>query len=228
MNQGGSPRFAPLSAAILFIAGARLGAQDVRFLSPAPGDRVSSGSLVEVVWTAEERFGGGAGTFDEIELLLFVDDGRAVPVRVSLGMTAGTNRFSWRVPAFRARHAHLAIRAGWGGDLSSEQIAGVSGDFAIALSESAYLETLFRVEGEWRTAQALAGSERPLLPAAAVGSMPQIRSPRPVVSALASHERSLSPPERTADQPEDGAARTPPSSSPVSPPRLPAPIPLRS
>jgi hypothetical protein len=221
-------RSASLCAAFLFVVAVPLHAGQVRFLSPSAGDRISPGSVVEVAWRGAEHFGASAPSFDEIELLLFIDDGRVAPIRISLRMAAGTDRFSWRVPAFRARHAHLAIRAGWDGDLGGEQIAGVSGDFSVAPSESASIEALFRVEGEWRTAQALSGSERPLLPAATVGSMPQIRSLRPLVFALGSHERGLSGPERISDPADEGAEQTPRPRSPDSPPRLPAPIPLRS
>jgi len=71
-----------------------------------PGPEIAAGQVVELSWSDVP-----AG-FDELEILLSLDDGHSFPVRVSPELDASERCYRWRVPNLPAAHARLRMRLG--------------------------------------------------------------------------------------------------------------------
>jgi hypothetical protein len=81
-------------------------ARPVVFTSPRQGQVLQGGEVVEVSWT-----GVPAGA-DEVELLLSLDGGRRVAVRLTEELSSGDRSYLWRVPNLSGRRAALVLRMG--------------------------------------------------------------------------------------------------------------------
>ena len=81
-------------------------ARPVVFTVPRLGQTLQGGSVVEVSWT------GVPASADEVELLLSLDGGRRVAVRLTEQLSSGDRSYLWRVPNLSARRAALILRMG--------------------------------------------------------------------------------------------------------------------
>ena len=81
-------------------------ARPVDFTSPRQGQILQGGAVVEVSWT------GVPASADEVELLLSLDGGRRVAVRLTEELSSGDRSYLWRVPNLSARQAALVLRMG--------------------------------------------------------------------------------------------------------------------
>jgi hypothetical protein len=218
----------PLHGFLPIVFGALLAAALVRgetggFRSPAAGQRLLPGTVVEVDWSC----GPATGEADEMELVLSLDGGRTFPVRVSGKLEPSATRIGWRVPSLATLKARLALRAGEREE-GSERIRIVSSEFEIRPDPSSPEEDLLRVAGEWRTRTSL------LLPES---ELPTSRTLEPKPTVFAGTDPNLAGVSPRTDQLEaprpkgleapvsDGAAAREVGASPI-PVRL-APLPLR-
>ena len=164
-SQGRASGFAaaPLIAlATLILASpAAATATDVpaRISSPPPGARLVPGAAVAVEWAMAD----GAGSFDEMELLLSLDGGATYRLRVTREIPPGAQSLLWRVPQLPTGGARLALRVGSRG--RGERVAAESADFSIDGEPREPAEELFRDGREWRPRDALERyAPRPTLP----------------------------------------------------------------
>jgi hypothetical protein len=100
---------AALAGFCLFTAAATAAAAGARpfvFTAPGSGQALQGGSVVEVSWTGVPA---GAG---EVELLLSLDGGDRVAVRLTEELSSGDRSYLWRVPDLSARRAALILRMG--------------------------------------------------------------------------------------------------------------------
>jgi len=81
-------------------------ARPVVFTSPGQGQVLRGGDVVEVSWS---EVPAGA---DEVELLLSLDGGRRVAVRLTEELSSGDRSYLWRVPNLSGRRAALVLRMG--------------------------------------------------------------------------------------------------------------------
>jgi hypothetical protein len=122
------------------------------FLRPVAGDRLESGTVVELLWNLD----GVSPDAQESELVLSLDGGRTFPVRLTADFEPATRKILWRVPALPTDQARLALRAGNDEEPAQETLLLVSPAFVISgSSPDATLEELFAVGSEWRTREAL-------------------------------------------------------------------------
>ena len=84
-------------------------ARPVVFTSPRQGQVLRGGDVIEVSWT------GVPASADEVELLLSLDGGRRVAVRLTEELSSGDRSYLWRVPNLSGRQAALVLRMGIGG-----------------------------------------------------------------------------------------------------------------
>lgn len=135
------------------------------FLSPARGEVLAPGSIVEVRWSSacnlerdepdrEEREGEtGERDADEAEILLSLDGGLTFPIRVSTELSPCASELRWRVPALPTAQARLALRTGEEGREETEEIQLVSEPFAILADAAGASEALVSRGFEWWTPQ---------------------------------------------------------------------------
>ena len=81
-------------------------ARPVVFTAPRQGQVLQGGAVVEVSWT------GVPASADEVELLLSLDGGRRVAVRLTEELSSGDRSYLWRVPNLSGRQAALVLRMG--------------------------------------------------------------------------------------------------------------------
>jgi len=72
----------------------------------APGRPLEAGTVVDVSWS------GVPENAEEVELLLSLDGGRRVAVRLTEQFSPGAHSYAWRVPNISARRASLVLRMG--------------------------------------------------------------------------------------------------------------------
>ena len=121
-----------------------------QFVSPAQGERLAPGAIVEVRWPSlcsapRER------EIDEMELVLSLDGGQSFPVRVTPDMRPCATRLLWKVPALPTAHARLGVRIGSDERSETETIEVLSGDFQILPEPDGRVEQLRRRAAEWST-----------------------------------------------------------------------------
>ena len=97
---------APIAVAGFCLFAATAVARPVVFTAPRPGQVLQGGGVVEVSWT------GVPASADEVELLLSLDGGRRVAVRLTEELSAGDRSYLWRVPNLSGRQAALVLRMG--------------------------------------------------------------------------------------------------------------------
>jgi hypothetical protein len=131
------------------------------FASPARGEILAPGALVEVRWNAECEAGDRDEDFErdrdaedgreenEAELVLSLDGGMTFPIRVSGELSPCASRFTWRVPALPTTQARLGLRTGENERDEEERIEVVSAAFTILLDPERRPETLYARGGEW-------------------------------------------------------------------------------
>ena len=93
----------------LFAVSAAAGAGPIVFTAPAPGQVLRSGEVVEVSWTGVDR------DADEVELLLSLDGGRQIALRLTEQLPSRSGSYLWRVPNLSSRQAAFVLRMGVGG-----------------------------------------------------------------------------------------------------------------
>jgi len=151
-----------LLAGLLLVPGL-LEADSGRVVSPAAGERLLSGDVVEVRW--EEPPAGA----EEGELLLSLDGGARVPLRLGPRLDPSARSTWWTVPAFPAGAASLTLRVG----VEGREVECVpSGSFEIVSRPGSTPASLLFRDDEWwvavETLPALPvprlGSSRNLLP----------------------------------------------------------------
>lgn len=144
------PFLAALVAGLLACASASRG-EIPAFRTPSAGVPLLSGTTVTVEWSPRADPADG---IVEMELLLSLDGGRSFDLRVTGEIEPDSTHILWRVPELPARHARLALRTG-NGSRDSERIRAVSEEFEIRRDPQAPPEPFFRLDGEWRTRDAL-------------------------------------------------------------------------
>ncbi len=122
---------------------------------------VLAGQVLTVTWAPP-----GEQEFDEMELVLSLDRGRTWPIRITGDLGPQATGASFRVPSLPAEEAIVGLRAGRDGERESEEILARSAPFPIRAPVPGGGEALHRVQGEWRTAAAMAGQtdDGPALP----------------------------------------------------------------
>lgn len=168
-------------------------AQSARFLEPRGGGWLEPSSIVRVSWT----LGGSAERdFDEMELVLSLDDGKTFPLRVTRELSPLEGFLLWRVPRLPSTHARLALRTGSGERKETETIRIVGGEFTILAGTGNSLEELQRVRGEWRTREAAGGAND--LPE------PNLSKPPEGVRAAPASDGDAEPPAAPESTPDRG------------------------
>jgi hypothetical protein len=179
---------------------------DRAFRSPARGEALAPGSVVEVRWDAacgaEDRDADGDREENEAELVLSLDGGVTFPLRVSTELSPCAARFAWRVPALATSRARLGLRTGEDDREEEERIEVVSDVFAILPDADGAPEPLYAHGAEWWTpeppsARRAEDAVRPTLGGSAV-----LRSER-----VAWTELGAPPPSASSARPAPRAAR---------------------
>lgn len=139
-----------LSALLLAVCAAPVSAQqsEPAMQSPAAGESLAPGSVVEVRWGSLCAAGMKA---DEAELVLSLDGGATFPVRVSHELSPCETRYLWRVPMLATGRARLGVRIGHEGFGETETIALVGGEFRILSDLDGRVQELYRRAAEWWT-----------------------------------------------------------------------------
>ena len=139
-----------LSALLLAVCAAPVSAQphEPAMQSPAAGESLAPGSVVEVRWRSLCAAGMKA---DEAELVLSLDGGATFPVRVSHELSPCETRYLWRVPVLATGRARLGVRIGHEGFGETEKIALVGGEFRIQSDLDGRVQELYRRIAEWWT-----------------------------------------------------------------------------
>ncbi len=200
-----------LAGFCLFTAAAVAG--PVVFTSPRPGQVLQGGAVVEVSWT------GVPASADEVELLLSLDGGRRVAVRLTEELSSGDRSYLWRVPNLSGRQAALVLRMGIDG---REIESAPSALFEIRPEpERPAVPVAWRAGELWLSADAGARDTDPL-PAAGLDS------PSGQWTPLRERSDSVSPPAGAAlsgARPSGRRVPTRTDSSGNAPRDLPAPVP---
>ncbi len=207
----GPIRFSLAAFAAGLIAGASTArAEGPAFLSPAGSARLLSGSTVTVEWSKGAMPGDEVG---EMELVLSLDGGRSFDVRVSGEIEPDVGRIDWRVPSLPARHARLALRTG-NGTRDSEAIRIVSAEFEILRDSDTAEEPFLRIDGEWRTRDALLVPQSRPSPPRALEAEPALFA-RDASQAVGAPPRTdpLEKPLPVSSGPHVCAGATPPSTA---------------
>ena len=148
LNTSSRWRSAALAAGLAVLAPvARAEATD-GFQSPARGESLAPGSIVEVTWTSLCSTAQGRD-IDEAEIVLSLDGGKTFPIRVTPELKPCTAKYLWKVPALPAAHARLALRAGADERDATESIEVLSADFRILPDPDGRVEQLRRRAAEW-------------------------------------------------------------------------------
>ncbi|MCG6964477.1 MAG: hypothetical protein LJE95_14565 [Acidobacteria bacterium] len=113
-----------------------------RILRPEAGTVLVAGEVIEVRWTAL------SAEVNECELLLSLDDGRELTVRLTPQLRGTTRELSWRVPNLPTSRARLRLRVGVAG---REIESAASPPFTIIGSSTSPLTPLRFAYGEWWT-----------------------------------------------------------------------------
>jgi hypothetical protein len=139
-----------LSALLFAVCAAPISAQvnGASMQSPAAGQSLAPGSVVEVRWGSLCAAGMKA---DEAELVLSVDGGATFPIRVSHELSPCETRYLWRVPVLATGRARLGVRTGHEGFGETERIALVGGEFRILSDLDGRVQQLYRRVAEWWT-----------------------------------------------------------------------------
>ena len=164
-----------------------------RVLEPVTGARLRPGEIARVSWTSGIP---AVREFDETELVLSLDGGRSFPLRVTAEVSPAEDSVRWRVPKLPSEHAVIALRAGVGEMRESETIRAVSSEFTILAGADDPLEQLSRVDGEWRTREAAAGSPNDLPDGSLAASPDELRAAPPSDGAAEPPGSALSEPAR--------------------------------
>ena len=137
--------------------------------APVRGGRpLEAGTAVEVSWR------GLPGNVEEVELLLSLDGGRRVAVRLTEQLSPAGRSWIWRVPNISARRASLVLRMGIEG---REIESAPSEPFEIVSDASRPGESVeLRDEELWLGEEGAAREARPL-PAARLDSRPERWAP---------------------------------------------------
>jgi hypothetical protein len=101
---------------------------------------VRAGQTIELRWPGLPR------DFDELEILLSIDDGRTFPIRVSPELEAREGRYVWHVPNLASGTARLRVRANLDG---AEREFEPSQAFTIVANIDAPAELDLVHEGDW-------------------------------------------------------------------------------
>jgi hypothetical protein len=188
------------------------------------GGRIQPEERVLVSWRLPPSASYG---WDEMELVLSLDDGATFPVRVTERLDPDASSVEWRVPSLPTRHARLALRSGNDEAMESEVVLLVSEPFEIDAPPANGLEQLFAVAGEWRTRDALEGA--PVRAPDALDST--AKDPEILPTDPGSHESETSPAGADVRAGSETASNAEPKSRPTPPrlpaPCLPSPLPLR-
>ena len=139
-----------LSAILFAVCAAPILAQQngPAILSPAAGESLAPGSVVEVRWGSLCAAGMKA---DEAELVLSLDGGATFPIRVSHEISPCATSYLWRVPVLATGRARLGVRVGHEGFGDTERIALVGGEFRILSDLDGRVQQLYRRVAEWWT-----------------------------------------------------------------------------
>jgi hypothetical protein len=188
-----------------------------RVLSPAAGESLTPGELVEVRWEALPS------EVDELELLLEVDARADVRVRLTPQLAAATSSYLWRVPNLPGDRARLRVRFGRRG----EEIECEPGaPFAIRPDPDTPLNTVRFRSGEWWLDGRLASPWAPL--SGLTGEIAASLCEHPLPASAPSPDETPSPGPSRRLQPGDGTqapGTRPERSGGMS--RLPLDTPLR-
>jgi hypothetical protein len=203
----------------LLAASAVAGERPVVFTSPAPGDALQSGAVVQVSWT------GVPPNANEVELLLSLDGGGRIALRLTKELSSDDRSYLWRVPNLSSRRAAFVLRMGIEG---REVESASSAPFEILPDPSRPVESVDWRAGElWLIEESRARDADPL-PAAGLESRPERWAPfRERSDSIAPEETAVScsrPSGRFVPVPRE-PSRGDPRQIPVS--RLPLPAPLR-
>jgi hypothetical protein len=188
-------------------------------VSNAPGRSLEAGTVVEV------SFSGVPENAEEVELLLSLDGGRRVAVRLTEQLSPGGRSYSWRVPNISARRASLVLRMG----IEGREIEGPPSEpFEIVPDASRPGESVeLRDEELWLGENDATGDAGPLA-AAGLDARPERWAP------LVDHSESISQQDAPVSRSRPSGPGVPvphepsrciPLQIPVS--RLPLPAPLR-
>ncbi len=183
----------------LLATGAGAAAEPVAFSSPRPGESFRAGDEVEIRWT------GVPSGAEEMELLLSLDGGRRVALRLTSEIAAAERSFLWTIPNLGSSEASLVLRVGAEG---RETIVGASPAFTIVADPSLGFETLALHSGELWLARESAPSDP--LPLAAMSSRESgwtVSEPAATAAALSSS--NLLPPPSAAHLPRERSRETP-------------------
>ena len=152
-----------LAGLYVFEASAAVLAGPVVFTSPGPGPARAAGSVIEVSWSGVPK------SSEEGELLLSLDGGRRVALRLTEQISPRGRSYFWRVPNLSARRAALVLRMGIAG---REVESAPSAPFEILLGPSRPDQRIALRAGELWLAEAGATREADPLPAASLDSRP--------------------------------------------------------
>jgi hypothetical protein len=94
--------------AALLASAAFARAGELRLVSPAQGETLRGGSLVELRWSADDLPAGA----EEWEAFLSIDGGRYYGFRVTPHLDIERRHFTFTVPNFETANARILIRAG--------------------------------------------------------------------------------------------------------------------
>lgn len=128
-----------LIAAYLLGAAATSAAEPVVFSSPRAAEPVLGGEQVEVRWS------GVPSGAEEMELLLSLDGGQRIALRLTSEIPVAARSFSWKVPNLVCSRASLVLRIG---SLGRETIVGASAPFTILPDPSLGFEAFVARSGE--------------------------------------------------------------------------------
>jgi len=143
---------------------AAAGAGPIVFTAPAPGQVLQSGEVVEVSWTGVDR------DADEVELLLSLDGGRRIALRLTEQLPSRSGSCLWRVPNLSSRRAAFVLRMGVEG---REIESAPSAPFQILPAPARPVESLVSRAGElWLGGEEQRREDDPL-PASGLDSRPQ-------------------------------------------------------
>jgi hypothetical protein len=159
----------------LFAASAVAGARPVVFTAPVQGEALQSGTVVEVSWT---RVPSNA---DEVELLLSLDGGGRIALRLTEQLSSRDRSYLWHVPNLSSPRAAFVLRMGIEG---REIESAPSAPFEILPEPSRPVEPV-----DWRAGELWLGEEGRArdadpMPAAGLDSRPERWAPL--------HERNYS------------------------------------
>jgi hypothetical protein len=138
-------------------------ARPVVFTAPRPGQVLQAGAVVEVSWI------GVPESAEEVELLLSLDGGRRVAVRLTEELSSGDRSYLWRVPNLSARQAALVLRMGIEG---REVESAPSALFEIRPEPERPAVPVAWLAGELWTSEDAGGRDANPVPAAGLDSRP--------------------------------------------------------